>query len=84
MGRKFFPEGEILRLAQREAGLDFDRIVVDADGSRAPSLVEAAQWEAVGERKAAAFVCAGESCSLPVWDEAGLQATFRDFDAAGL
>ena len=62
----------------------FDRVVVDADGSRAPSRVEAAQWETVGERRAAAFVCAGETCSLPVWDEAGLRATFRDFDAAGL
>ncbi len=60
----------------------FDRIVVDADGSRSPSAVEAAQWEAAKHKAAAAFVCAGETCSLPVWDEEGLRATLEAFDAA--
>ena len=60
----------------------FDRIVVDADGSRSPSSVEAAQWEAAKNKDAAAFVCAGETCSLPIWDEQGLGATLKAFDAS--
>ncbi|HTO79848.1 MAG TPA: thioredoxin domain-containing protein, partial [Methylocystis sp.] len=60
----------------------FDRFVVDADGSWAPSAVEAAQWDFVKDRDAAAFVCAGETCSLPVWNEEGLRATLQAFDAA--
>jgi uncharacterized protein YyaL (SSP411 family) len=60
----------------------FDRIEVDADGSRPRSAVEAAQWEAVKGKDAAAFVCAGETCSLPVWNEKTLRATLEAFDAA--
>jgi uncharacterized protein len=71
---------ELLKVALRFPF--FDRIVVDADGSRSHSVVETAQWEAVSDRNAAAFVCAGETCSLPVWNEEELRATLRDFDAA--
>ncbi|ARN80991.1 thioredoxin domain-containing protein [Methylocystis bryophila] len=60
----------------------FDRIVVDADGSRPPSALEAAQWKAAKDKAGAAFVCAGETCSLPVWDEEGLRATLEAFDTA--
>ncbi|MGE0196857.1 MAG: thioredoxin domain-containing protein [Methylocystis sp.] len=57
-----------------------DRIVVDGEGLQTPMLAGAAQ--SIGDRDAAAFVCAGETCSLPAWDEAGLLATLREVDAA--
>ena len=61
-----------------------DRIVVDADGFRSRSALETAQWEAVKGKDAAAFVCAGETCSRPVWSEEELRATLRAFDAETL
>ncbi|MGD9659307.1 MAG: hypothetical protein AB7U61_16990, partial [Methylocystis sp.] len=55
-------------------------IVVDGEGLQTPMLAGAAQ--SIGDKEAAAFVCAGETCSLPAWDEAGLLATLREIDAA--
>lgn len=59
-----------------------DRIVVDMESAEAPSAVDAARLQSIGDKDAAAFVCAGETCSLPAWDEAGLLATLQQFDAA--
>ncbi|MEF3365237.1 thioredoxin domain-containing protein [Methylocystis sp. 9N] len=59
-----------------------DRIVVDMEGAEAPSAVGAARLQSIGDKDAAAFVCAGETCSLPAWDEAGLLATLEQFDTA--
>ena len=71
------------RQALYEAALSLaaaERIVVDGEGAQTPMLAGAAQ--SIGDRDAAAFVCAGETCSLPAWDEAGLLATLREIDAA--
>jgi len=59
-----------------------DRIVVEVDGSCRPSELAAAQFGSLGDRDAAAFVCAGATCSPPAWDEVGLLATLREIDAA--
>jgi uncharacterized protein YyaL (SSP411 family) len=60
----------------------YSRIVVDKDSLEATTIADAAQWKSLGDRDAAAFVCAGETCSLPVWDEQGLLSTLDEIDAA--
>lgn len=60
----------------------YDRIVVDQESTEATAMSDASRLQSLGHRDAAAFVCAGETCFPPVWDEQGLLATLDELDEA--
>ncbi len=75
VGDAAFPETQALATAARRLFAPEDAVLVCAPGS-APAGVDPAWLEGRGlvGGKAAAYVCRGTSCSLPVSDPAALQS----------